>query len=93
MTDISVTQLSSDGGKYVFEIGLRDEASETIHEVTVTESDYKEITDGKIAPQELVQKSFEFLLSRESKESILRQFDLMDISVYFPEYKEEAGRF
>lgn len=93
MADISVTQLSHDGGKYVFEIGVREEGSKTTHEVSVSETYYDELTGGKIAPQKLVEKSFEFLLSRESKESILRQFDLMDISRYFPEYREEAAHF
>ena len=93
MADISVTQLSHEDDKYIFEIDVREADSETKHKVTVSESDYDEITGGKIAPQELVRKSFEFLLSRESKESILRQFDLMDISGYFPEYKEESSRF
>lgn len=93
MADIFVTQLSHEDDKYIFEVGVHEADSETKHKVTVSESDYGEITNGKIAPQELVRKSFDFLLSREPKESILRQFDLMDISVYFPEYKEEAARF
>jgi len=38
--------------------------------------------------EELVRRSFEFLLQRESKESILREFDLSVIQRYFPEYDE-----
>ena len=37
--------------------------------------------------KELIKKSFEFLLERESKESILSSFDLPVISRYFPEYE------
>ena len=40
------------------------------------------------APEELVRRSFEFLLERESKESILREFDLSVIQRYFPEYDQ-----
>ena len=93
MTDISVTQLSHEDGKYTFEVHVRDADSETTHRVTLSESYYEKLTGGEITPQELMQKSLRFLLSREPKESILKQFDLIDISVYFPEYREEAKRF
>jgi hypothetical protein len=39
-------------------------------------------------PEELLRRSFEFLLQRESKESILREFDLSVIQRYFPEYDQ-----
>jgi hypothetical protein len=39
-----------------------------------------------------VRRSFEFLLERESKESILSRFDLSLISRYFPEYEQEIKR-
>lgn len=38
------------------------------------------------SPAELIRRSFEFLLERESKESILPDFDLSVIPRYFPEY-------
>ena len=37
----------------------------------------------------LVRTSFEFLLEREPKESIMRSFDLPVIERYFPEYPDE----
>ena len=40
----------------------------------------------------LVEASFAFLLERETKESILREFDLPVIGRYFPEYEPEIGR-
>jgi len=39
-----------------------------------------------------VRRSFEFLLEREPKESILTRFDLSLISRYFPEYEREIKR-
>ena len=36
--------------------------------------------------ERLLRASFEFLLEREPKESILRRFDLPAIERYFPEY-------
>jgi hypothetical protein len=37
--------------------------------------------------EDLVRRSFEFLLEREPASSILRQFDLSVIQGYFPEYE------
>jgi hypothetical protein len=39
----------------------------------------------------LVEASFAFLLERETKESILREFDLTVIGRYFHEYEREIG--
>ena len=39
----------------------------------------------------LVEASFAFLLERETKESILREFDLIVIGRYFPDYEREIG--
>ena len=54
---------------------------------------YHKLTGGKISHAECVKHAFEFLLERESKESILRQFDLLVISRYFPEFEREFGRY
>ena len=37
--------------------------------------------------EQLVEESFDFLLQREPKESILSEFDLSVISRYFPDYE------
>jgi hypothetical protein len=71
-----------------FEITVREGKSETRHIVTV-EPDYAHKLRGKAPVEDLVRRSFEFLLEREPKESILRHFDLEDISRYFPEYERE----
>jgi len=47
------------------------------------------LTGGKMEPEELVRHSFEFLLEREPKESILGRFDLSVIGRYFPEFERE----
>jgi hypothetical protein len=36
--------------------------------------------------EDLVERSFRFLLEREAPQAILREFNLMDIAGYFPEY-------
>ncbi|MBW2004536.1 MAG: hypothetical protein JRI72_07955 [Deltaproteobacteria bacterium] len=59
----------------------------TTHRVTVDSSYHERLTDGHISAEELVEKSFEFLLKRENNTSILRSFELPIIGRYFPEYE------
>ena len=59
----------------------------TTHKVTVKPSYYEKLTGKRVAPEVLVEKSFKFLLERESNTSILRSFDLPVIGQYFPEYE------
>ena len=59
----------------------------TTHTVTVSLDYYKKLTGGRATADELVEKSFEFLLERESNTSILSTFDLPVIQRYFPEYE------
>jgi len=59
----------------------------TTHNVTLKPSYCEKLTDKRVTPAVLVEKSFEFLLDRESNTSILRSFDLPVISQYFPEYE------
>ncbi len=62
-------------------------SSTTTHTVKVDPDYYEKLTDGRVSVQTLVEKSFEFLLERESNTSILRRFDLPVIGHYFPEYE------
>jgi hypothetical protein len=64
---------------------------ETHHRVRVTRRDLARFAPGSTDPVELVKASFAFLLEREPKESILREFDLTVISRYFPEYERDIG--
>jgi hypothetical protein len=75
-----------------FRVRVIEAGSETSHDVTVSHGDCTNLANGKIEPEELVRRSFEFLLEREPKESILERFDLSVISRYFPEYEREIKR-
>jgi hypothetical protein len=66
--------------------------STTQHKVHVSKDFYNLLTDGKVSYEYLIKVSFEFLLERESNNSILSQFDLKVISHYFPEYEKEMMR-
>jgi hypothetical protein len=60
----------------------------TTHTVTLNPAYYQKLTGGRVTPEVLVKRSFEFLLERESNTSILRTFDLPVIGHYFPEYEK-----
>ena len=62
--------------------------STTTHVVTLTDAYYEKLTGGAVAADELVSKSFEFLLERESNTMILSRFELPVISQYFPEFEK-----
>lgn len=69
--------------------GVVDHRGEHLeHWVTVSQDDLKRWGRGtaKEEVEDLVLRSFDFLLERESASSILRTFDLSVIERYFPEY-------
>ncbi len=62
-------------------------SQESEYHVSIERDYWQKLTIGKMPPEELLQKSFQFLLEREPKESILKKFDLSVIQRYFPEYE------
>jgi hypothetical protein len=74
-----------EGDGYRCAVAVSEGTSSTRHTVRVSKHDFDRWSRGRSA-EALVKNSFEFLLERESKESILREFDLSVIKRYFPEY-------
>jgi hypothetical protein len=72
-----------------FLVIVEEENSKSEHTVYLDDEYYHKLTYEKISGEELIKKSFEFLLERESKESILSEFNLRIIKNYFPEYEEK----
>jgi len=68
-----------------------ESGSTTQHTVTLTPEYWQKLTNGRVPAETLIQKSFEFLLERESNTSILSSFDLPVIQRYFPEYERTIG--
>lgn len=88
MAEIDVTPKDDE----TFEVTVRD-ATTTTHTVKLANDYYQKLTAGKVPPETLIEKSFEFLLERESNTMILTRFDLPVIGHYFPEYERTiAGR-
>jgi hypothetical protein len=75
-----------------FRVRVTEAGSESIHEVTLDPKYSARLAGATARPEELIRKSFEFLLEREPKESILSRFDFSVISRYFPEYEREIKK-
>ena len=75
-----------------FIVTVTEGTSKSSHLVTVKADYYQTLTGGKATEEELVRKSFEFLLEREPKEAILGQFEIELIARYFPEYEGEIKK-
>ena len=59
------------------------------HIVTLNDDIHFEMTEGIKSKEELILFSFKFLLERENNTSILSNFNLETIQIYFPDYKNE----
>jgi hypothetical protein len=77
-------------GDGVYQVTV-ESSSTTQHTVTVTPEYWQRLTASRVPVETLIERSFEFLLERESNTSILRSFDLLVIQRYFPEYERIIG--
>ncbi len=75
-----------------FTVRVTESGTTSTHQVTVDSKYRAKVAGERAKPEELIRKSFEFLLEREPKESILARFDLTVISRYFPEYEREIKK-
>lgn len=91
MADISIEKKEKEDG-WQFAVSVTENNSSTTHKVLLSKKYYLKLSKEKCTPEALVKKSFEFLLEREPKESIMSKFDLAVISRFFPEYEEEISR-
>ena len=73
----------------IYTVIVQEGASRSQHTVTLEDAYYRKLTAGRITPEELIHRSFEFLLAREPKDSILSRFELSVIQRYFPEYEKK----
>ena len=86
---MAVVTVTESGEHYL--VIVQDGPSSSEHRVTVGLDQLEDLGGGASA-EELIEASFEFLLEREPKESILSEFDLPVIGRYFPEYPAEIRR-
>jgi hypothetical protein len=91
MAKIDVSCVTAANG-WLCQVTIADRGSASRHSVTFTRADFQRLTPSGGTPDGLVRRSFEFLLDREPKESVLQSFALTDIGKYFPEYEGEISK-
>jgi hypothetical protein len=84
--EVTATQ---NGTGWECRVTVLEGGSRTDHVVAVELAYRDKLVGAQVPVERLLEKSFEFLLAREPKESILRSFALPVISRYFPEYERE----
>jgi len=87
MADLTIVPL----GEGRFRVEVAEGTSSTTHEVAVPPGTLARL-EWPGTPEELLRRSFEFLLRRERKESILPSFTIDVIGRYFPEWEAAARR-
>ncbi len=92
MSEANITvECRPDGDDWHCTVKVGDDPGASRHEVSVRADDVLRLGSGTTV-DELVRASFEFLLEREPRESILRAIELPMIGNYFPEYEREIGQ-
>jgi len=96
MTDAKVTITASNktltGWQFTVNIRIKDldkgSSEEYKVQIQLDETAYVRLTARQINPEELIVKSVNFLLRRESARNILKSFNITEISRYYPDYDE-----
>jgi hypothetical protein len=72
-------------------VTVSDDRGSSSHHVTVSTDDASSLAAASDVRdvERLLYETFDFLLEREPKESIMRTFDLSVVSRYFPDYEHE----
>jgi hypothetical protein len=87
--DIAVRETADDPSGFAFTVEVSgNDGSPTVHDVTLSRDLFERLAKPDEPASDFVRRCFAFLLERESKDSILAQFDVSVISEYFPEFEE-----
>ena len=84
---------TGDSDPLEFEVVVQDGRGTTTHRVTFARALHQRLGGGAHTPEQCLDAAFRFLLAREPKESILRQFDVSVIARYFPEFERELANY
>lgn len=87
MNDLSVACRRAGAG-WECTVTVGPEPGTTQHAVMVSDGTLRRLAPQSVDPTALVEASFGFLLEHETRESILRSFELPMIGHYFPEWEE-----
>jgi hypothetical protein len=79
-------------GSGEFQVEVDEDGITSTHDVTVPAGYLAELGLEDAVMGDVVHESFRFLLQREPRDAILREFELPVIARYFPEYPDEIAR-
>jgi|ETNmetMinimDraft_2_1059921.scaffolds.fasta_scaffold67473_2 hypothetical protein len=82
MNTITVNKTRETDSRWTFTVSVDG----NMYDVSLDKKYLKKISPNA-SPEELVKKSFQFLLEHEPPEAILKEFNIKIISTYFPEYE------
>ncbi len=88
MADIEIALISKDTQESTYRVRIAEHGMVSVHEVRLPVPDFDVLSGGIMSEEQLLHASFDFLLEREPKESILREFHIMTIARYYPEYPD-----
>lgn len=91
MTEIQVHRSDVEHMLSRFAVRIREDGSESVHEVTLSASDFDRLGEPYRSPEEFIRACFEFLLEREPKEQVLSSFDVSMIATYFPDFEDRIS--
>ena len=85
---------SKPGHGWACDVEVEHGGESTRHGVTVSQAEAQRlaVSNDRAGVEDLVRRSFEFLLEREPASSILASFELSVIARYFPEYERAFRR-
>ncbi|MEQ9483480.1 hypothetical protein [Coleofasciculus sp. F4-SAH-05] len=91
MANITIQSATERNNGWSYQVKLENDR-EYNYDVTLSQSDYNQWSQGKVSPEQLVEAAFEFLLEREPASSIMSKFDCAVIRRYFPEVDSELPK-
>jgi len=87
MHDIKITSVNELDGGWLLDVAVNDNE----YQVGVSRDYHQQLTGGREPVEQLIARSFEFMLEREPASTILSRFDLSTIQRYFPEYEQRIS--
>jgi hypothetical protein len=88
--EIHIKTVSTNLGWH-FTVTIDDPAGPSFHKVSM-DKDFLTRVGADHHPEKVVKKSFEFLLEKEPKERILPEFDITEISTFYPNFISELNK-
>lgn len=88
--DIKIKTVPTNLGWH-FSVTLNDPAGPSFYKVSM-DKDFLMRIGADYHPEKVVEKSFEFLLEKEPKERILAEFDIAEVSNYFPDFIPDLNK-